>query len=230
MAETGADIIDVGGESTRPGSAPVSAEEEIERVVPVIKELRSKINIPISIDTSKPEVARAALEAGAGIINDVTGLADDNMARLAAEKGVPVIIMHMQGNPRTMQDEPDYDDVVDDIIDYFKERIAIAEEHGMARPSIIIDPGIGFGKTLEHNLEIIRRLAEFKILGLPIMVGPSRKSFIGKIQGANADGRLEGSLAAAIVSAMKGADIVRVHDVKETRLALQIADAISDTK
>ena len=230
MAEAGADIIDVGGESTRPGSASVTVGEEIGRVVPVIRELRNKINIPISIDTSKPEVAGAALEAGAGIINDVTGLADDNMAKLAAEKGVPVIIMHMQGSPRTMQDEPDYDDVVDDIMDYFRERIAIAEEHGIARARMIIDPGIGFGKTVEHNLEILRRLVEFKVLRLPIMVAPSRKSFVGKLQGTEADGRLEGSLAAAVASAMNGADIVRVHDVRETRLALQIADAISDMK
>ena len=230
MAEEGADIIDVGGESTRPGSAPVSLDEELSRVIPVIESLAKKIDIPISIDTSKPEVARAAIEAGATMINDVTGLSNPDMASLAAEKKVPVIIMHMQGDPGTMQSNPQYDDVVDDIIEFFRNRMIMAEEHGLERNQIIIDPGFGFGKTLEHNLEILRRLGELRILGLPILAGTSRKSFIGKLQGTEVDERLEGSLAASVISAQKGAHIVRVHDVREIRKALLVSDAIGSNE
>ncbi len=236
MAREGADIIDIGGESTRPGYAPVSIDEELERVIPVIKTLVENIDIPISIDTSKPGVARAAIEAGASMINDITGLSNPDMVELVAEKKIAVFIMHMQGEPRTMQNDPRYDDVVDDIIEFFRERVALAGEHGIKRERIIIDPGIGFGKTLEHNLEILGRLEEFRVLGLPVMVGASRKSFIGKLQESGAgtemgmknraDERLEGSLAAAIISAQKGAGIVRVHDVRETRLALLVSDAM----
>ena len=230
MAEEGADIIDVGGESTRPGSTPVSLDEELSRVIPVIESLAKKIDIPISIDTSKPEVARAAIEAGATMINDVTGLSNPDMASLTAEKKVPVIIMHMQGDPGTMQSNPQYDDVVDDIIEFFRNRMIMAEEHGLERNQIIIDPGIGFGKTLEHNLEILRRLGELRVLGLPILVGTSRKSFIGKLQGTEVDERLEGSLAASVISAQKGAHIVRVHDVREIRKALLVSDAIGSNE
>ncbi len=226
MAEEGADMIDIGGESTRPGSAPITIEEELSRVIPVIEGLVKIINVPISIDTSKPEVAKAALDAGASMINDVTGLADDRMIKLAVERNVPVIIMHMSGTPDNMQDEPIYDDVVFDIIDFFRQRIAKAMDQGISKDNIIIDPGIGFGKTLDHNLLILKRLSEFKMLGLPILVGASRKSFIGKLQGTDEDERLEGSVAAAVISAMNGADIIRVHDVKETKLALLIGDAI----
>jgi len=237
MADDGADIIDIGGESTRPGSARISVDEELKRVIPAIEALSRKVKVPISIDTSKPEVAWAAIEAGACMINDVTGLSDPKMIKLAVEKNVPVVIMHMLGHPGTMQKDPQYVDVVDDIIEFFRERVVMLEEHGIRREQIIIDPGIGFGKTLEHNLEILRRLGEFRVLGLPILVGSSRKSFIGKLQGTGtetgqgtgmgADERLEGSLATAVISAHKGANIVRVHDVRETKQALLVSDAIS---
>ncbi len=229
MAEEGADIIDIGGESTRPGSASISVDEELGRVIPVIEELVKITEIPISIDTSKPEVAEAGIDAGASMINDITGLADERMMKLAAERDVPVVIMHMSGTPTDMQKDPNYDDVVYDIIDIFMERVARAVEQGVSRNNIIIDPGIGFGKTLDHNLQILKRLSEFKILGLPILVGASRKSFIGKLQGTDEDERLEGSVAAAIISAMNGADIVRVHDVKETKMALLVGDAIGSS-
>lgn len=227
MVDQGADVIDVGGESTRPGSSPVDADEESGRVLPVISGLAGRVDVPISIDTRKPEVAMAALDAGASIINDVSGLTDPKMMALAAERDVPVVIMHMLGDPESMQDSPEYgDDVVDSIVEHLSMRISKAEAAGIGRGKIIVDPGIGFGKTQEHNLAIIRRLHELHILGCPVMLGASRKSFLGQITGTDADRRLEGSLAAAVMGVVNGADIVRVHDVAETRQALSVADAV----
>lgn len=227
MAEDGADVIDIGGESSRPGSEPVSADQELSRVIPVIEALANQIEIPISIDTYKPEVARAALDAGASIINDITGLADERMRSLAAERKVPAIIMHMKGTPRNMQENPEYDDVVSEIMAFFRERIALAVEAGLPEEYLIIDPGIGFGKTLEHNLEIIRNLADFKTLGRPILIGTSRKAFIGNILGGlPPTERLQGTAATVAISIMNGANIVRVHDVKEMSKVAKMADAL----
>lgn len=216
MVEEGADILDIGGESSRPYSEPVSAEEELMRVKPVIQSLAGELDIPISIDTYKPEVAEKALGMGANMVNDITGLRNKDMIRVIAENNVPVVVMHMKGTPKTMQENPTYGDVVAEILRFFRERIEAAVEGGIGRESIIIDPGIGFGKTVEHNLEILSRLKEFKSLGLPVMVGPSRKSFIGKILDLDLENRLEGSLAMLCASIMNGANIVRVHDVKES--------------
>jgi dihydropteroate synthase len=227
MAAEGADIIDIGGESSRPGSEPVLLEKELERVIPVIKALSKEIDIPISIDTYKAEVAKEALNAGASIINDISGLRfDPLMAKVAAEAGCPVIIMHMKGTPRDMQKRPVYKDVVKEITAFFKERISFAVKNGIKKNKIIIDPGIGFGKTVVHNLEIIKRLKEFRKLGVPILIGPSRKSFIGRILNADVDKRLEGTAAAVAIGIANGANIVRVHDVKEMADVAKIADAI----
>lgn len=224
MAREGADMIDVGGESSRPGSVPVSAEEEKGRVVPVIEQLSKMIDVPISIDTYKPEVAEAALEAGASIINDITGLRNEAMVEVATKQGAGVVIMHMQGTPKTMQENPEYGDVVRDILEWLKRQVLKARAAGIE--NVMVDPGIGFGKTLEHNVEILRRLGEFRELGCPVLIGPSRKSFLGKLTGAEVDGRLGGSIGAALVAAFNGADILRVHDVKETKQALEVAEAI----
>jgi len=227
MAAEGADILDIGGESTRPGAEPMTAEVEIGRVLPVIVGLGERINIPISIDTYKSGVARAALEAGASIINDITALrGESNMAKLAAERGAPVIVMHMLGTPRTMQNNPHYDDLMGEIAGYLSESVQIAERAGMPRDQIIIDPGFGFGKTVQHNLEIVRRLGELKGLGQPVLLGPSRKSTIGKVLDLPAGERLEGTLAVIALAVANGADIVRVHDVRAATRAARMADAI----
>ncbi|MCX5781650.1 MAG: dihydropteroate synthase [Elusimicrobia bacterium] len=229
LINEGADIIDIGGESSRPGAIPVQLKIEKERVLPVIKKLAKKTKVPISIDTLKPEVARAALDNGAGIINDISGLRFENgkMAKLAAKYRVPVIIMHMQGMPRNMQKKPVYKDVICDISDFFSERVSFALNAGMKTDQIILDPGIGFGKTLEHNIEILKRLREFKVLGYPLSIGTSRKSFIGKILNIeNPLDRIEGSLTTSFWSALNGAKILRVHDVKETVRALKIAEVL----
>jgi len=231
MAEEGADIIDIGGESSRPGAEPVPLEVELERVIPVIKKLSDKIDILISIDTYKAKVAKEALKAGASIINDISGLRfDPMMAKIAAEAGCPVIIMHMKGTPRDMQRRPAYKDVVKEITAFFKERIAFAAENGIKKNRIIIDPGIGFGKTVRHNLEIIKRLKEFRKLGVPILIGPSRKSFIGRILNEPVDKRLEGTAAVVAISIANGANIVRVHDVKAMADVAKITDAINKSK
>lgn len=224
IVEEGADIVDIGGESSRPGSEPVTLEEEMKRVLPVIEKLVKEIDVPISIDTYKPEVAQAALAAGAKMVNDISGLRNNGMMQVIAEHGIPVVIMHIQGEPKTMQESPQYENVVEDIKGFFRNRIEEAQKAGIK--DIIIDPGIGFGKTLEHNLEILRQLADFKELGYPILVGPSRKSFIGTITGLEVDDRLEGTIAACVMSAMNGASVVRVHDVKECHRALQVVDAV----
>ena len=227
LIQEGADIIDIGGESTRPGARPVPEQEELERVLPVIRGLRSVTKVPISIDTYKASVAQEALHEGADIVNDVSALRfDAEMAALAAAEKVPVVLMHMLGTPRTMQSEPRYDDVLREVIDFLAGRIQFATQAGIESQNIIIDPGIGFGKTLDHNLALLRGLSAFGALGQPLLVGASRKAFIGRILGTEADQRLEGSLAAAVAAVMGGAEIVRVHDVKETRRAIRVADAI----
>ncbi len=227
MAEEGAHIIDIGGESTRPGSSPVPLEEEIKRVVPVIEQLAKKLSIPISIDSSKAEVAKRALDAGADIVNDISGLrADDQMADVVANAGCPIILMHMKGTPSDMQQNPVYGSLIDEILSSLEESIDIALEAGIDAEKIIIDPGIGFGKTLSDNLQIINRADEFKVLGKPLLIGPSRKSFIGEILGGKEEDRMEGTLAACILSMARGVHIIRVHDVKEAVRAAKISDAI----
>ncbi len=228
MVEDGADIIDVGGESSRPGSDPVSAEEELRRLIPVVEALVAQ-RIPLSVDTHKPEVARRVLEVGADVINDITGLRNPRMAEEVADYGAGVVIMHMKGEPKTMQIDPTYASVVREVKDFLGSQISAAEDAGISEDSIVVDPGIGFGKTVEHNLEILARLRSLSELGMPILVGPSRKSFIGKLLDLPVDQRLEGSIAAVAASVMNGADIVRVHEVRECRRAIKIIDSISRT-
>ena len=227
LVREGADIVDVGGESTRPGGAgEVSAEQELARVAPVLDGLVG-VGVAISIDTSKAEVAEASIDAGATIVNDITALrADPELAALCAERSVAVVLMHMQGTPRTMQVNPTYDDVVDDIRAFLAERIEFAISQGMAEERIWIDPGIGFGKTVEHNLELVRRLREFRDLGRPLVIGTSRKSFIGTITSREVDERLGGTVASNVLALMNGADMLRVHDVAEVRDALRVARAV----
>ena len=229
MVNEGADIIDIGGESTRPGAATVSVKEEIKRVVPVIKALAKKIKVPISIDTCKAKVADEAVSAGASIINDISGLRfDKRMAGVAAQHKVPVVIMHIQGTPGNMQKNPSYVALISEIMDYLRESIHIALKAGVSDDMIIIDPGIGFGKTVAHNLEIINRLDEFKGFEKPILIGPSRKSFIGKLLGGlPVTDRLEGTAAAITIGISKGANIIRVHDIKEMSRVAKISDAIT---
>jgi len=227
MEGEGADIIDIGGESTRPGAKKVKVKVEVERVVPVIKRLKKKLKIPISIDTTKSVVARRALEAGAEIINEISGLHfDRKVAKVAADFGAPVILMHIQGRPRTMQESPHYEDLIGEILEYFVQGIKIAEAAGVPREKLIIDPGIGFGKTLQHNLEIILRLRELKCLGRPILIGTSRKSVIGGILGLPVSERLEGTAATVAASIAAGADIIRVHDVSSMKRVTKMTDAI----
>jgi dihydropteroate synthase len=227
MAEEGADIIDVGGESTRPGSNPVSLEEELSRVIPVIESLSKSLNIPVSIDTYKAKVAQAALNAGAQMINDISALRfDPELKKVAASYDVPVALMHIQGTPRTMQENPYYEDVIREITAYLKESIQIAKNAGIDQEKVIIDPGIGFGKRLEDNLNILKNLKRFSILNCPILIGCSRKSFIGNILNLPLEERLEGSLAALAVSVMNGVHMVRVHDVKESKRVVNLVDAI----
>ncbi len=224
----GAHVLDVGGESTRPGSEPVSAGEECRRVLPVIEALAKRIRIPISVDTSKAEVARRALEAGASWINDVSALrVDPEMAETAARYDVPVVLMHMKGTPREMQRDPLYDDVTAEVTRFFEERIAFAVKQGIRKDRIILDPGIGFGKRLEHNLSLLKNLRAFVPLGCPILVGPSRKSFLGEILGLPVGERLEGTAAAVAVAVLNGASIVRVHDVAVMARIIQVVDAVN---
>jgi len=229
MAEEGADIIDIGGESTRPGSKRISVEEELDRILPVIEELDRRLDVLISVDTYKPEVAEKSVEAGADIINDVFGLRKEGMAEKIGELDVPIIIMHMQGTPKNMQNSPEYENVIDDIVSYFYERIKFAKKHEINEENIILDPGIGFGKSLDHNLEIIRRLDEFCSLGYPILLGASRKSFLGKILNKEAEDRLYGSLAVSSLAVQKGASILRVHDVVENKDVVQTVEALENT-
>lgn len=224
MVHDGADIIDVGGESTRPGSATLSSKEELKRVLPVITRLLREVSVPISIDTYKPEVAKACLKIGIHLINDITGMTNPDMITLAAEHDVPVIIMHMKGTPKNMQENPTYHDVIEEINTFFHERITIVRNAGIK--NVIIDPGIGFGKTLEHNLLVLKHLDTFTNHGCPLLVGPSRKSFIGMITGLPAQERLEGTIAAIVVAVLKGAHMIRIHDVRQCKRAIQVVDAI----
>lgn len=226
MVADGAAIIDIGGESTRPGASAVSVEDEINRVVPVITAIAQEIDVPISIDTSKPEVMAAAVNAGAGMINDVNALQSAGALELAATIDVPVCLMHMQGEPRTMQQAPAYGDVVEEVYRFLEQRIEACAAAGVARSNIVIDPGFGFGKALEHNLQLLKRLSRFEDLARPVLVGISRKSMIGQITGCAPDERLAGSLAAATLATWLGASIIRVHDVKETVDAVAVAAAI----
>ena len=228
MIAEGADIIDIGGESTRPGAIKVNAESELERIIPVIKELHKKSDIPISIDTNKAEVAKEALKAGASILNDISALQfDADMIKVLQNfPDVPVIVMHMQGTPETMQVDPHYDDVIEEILSFFEERINFCEENGIIRERIIIDPGIGFGKRQEDNLIILKKISEFRCLSVPIMLGASRKSFIGNIYNSDAAGRLAGSLASTAFAFQNDIEIIRVHDVKEQREFLNVMKEI----
>lgn len=227
MTEEGADIIDIGGESTRPGAHPVPAEAQIERVVPVIQAIRRFWDGPISIDTTRAQVAEAALDAGASWINDISALRDDPaMVVLVARRGCPIVLMHMLGTPRDMQKASHYDDVIGEVYGFLAERARAAQAAGIAREMIILDPGIGFGKTLEHNLALLQQLPRLTSLGYPVLIGASRKSFIGHLTGAAVDSRLPGSLAAALAAVDAGATIVRVHDVAATRQALTVHSAL----
>ena len=226
MAEQGADIIDVGGESTRPGAAAVGLDEEMARVLPVIERLRAALDLPLSIDTSKPEVMRAAVAAGAAMINDVSALHAPGAIEAAAETGAAVCLMHMQGEPRTMQSSPQYDDVVADILGYLEQRVSDCERAGIPRSRLLVDPGFGFGKTLDHNLALLANLARFQKLGLPLLVGISRKSMLGAITDRAVEDRMAASVAAALIAVERGARIVRVHDVAETVDALKVWSAM----
>jgi dihydropteroate synthase len=228
LVEDGADIIDIGGESTRPGSEAVPLDEELRRTIPLIKSLAKRLTVPISIDTCKAEVALMAVDAGASIVNDISGLRfDPLMAKAVASRSVPVIVMHIKGTPRDMQANPVYEALIPEIMDYLRTSIRMAVEEGIWEDIIIVDPGIGFGKSFDHNLQILRDLEEFTALGKPIAIGVSRKAFIGKIlSGVSAPERLEGTGAAVAISIMNGANIVRVHDVKEIAKVAKVADAI----
>ena len=232
MVEEGADIIDIGGESTRPGSEPITIEEELRRTIPVIESLSKEIRIPLSIDTYKSEVAKRALDVGASIVNDISGLRfDPEMPEVVSEYKVPVVIMHTRGRPRDMQQNPVYEALIPEIMDYLRAGMIIARKSGIAEDKMIIDPGLGFGKTYEHNLKIIYNLREFALLKKPILIGPSRKAFIGRILGdVPVTERLEGTAAAVAISIMNGANIIRAHDVKEMLKVAKVADAVKREK
>ena len=227
MVDEGADIIDIGGESSRPGAEPVDEDEEIARIIPVVEALAGNVDVPLSVDTYKARVAKRALETGTDIINDISALRfDSDMAEVISDSRCTVVLMHMLGTPRTMQKSPHYDDVVGEILAFLRERVAFAVEHGVLNENIIVDPGIGFGKTLEHNLEILGNIARFRETGCPVLVGASRKSVIGGITGAGAEDRLWGTAAIAAHCVMQGVLIHRVHDVREIRQVCDVAAAI----
>lgn len=225
MVEEGADLIDIGGESTRPGAVAVGEQEELERVVPLVEALAAELPVPISVDTSKPAVMRAAVDAGAGMINDVYALRLPGAVETVAALDVPVCLMHLLGEPRTMQQSPHYADVIAEVGAFLRQRVAACEAAGIARERLLLDPGFGFGKTLAHNLTLLRRLAELRAPGLPLLVGLSRKSMVGALLDAPVAERLHGSVAAAVIAAWQGAAIVRVHDVKATAEAMRIVAA-----
>lgn len=228
LAAAGADILDVGGESTRPGAEPVDEAEELERVVPVIEGIVAATDVPVSIDTAKPAVMRRAVAAGAAMINDINGLRAAGVAETVAELGVPICIMHMLGEPRTMQDNPVYESVVDDIGDFLSERVRVCRSAGIDPSRIVLDPGFGFGKTLDHNLELLARLDELVAMGFPILVGLSRKSMLGALTGRKrAADRVAASVAAHLIAAHKGAAVIRAHDVAETVDALKVLRAVA---
>ncbi len=226
MIAEGANIIDIGGESTRPKAVPVSIEEELLRVIPIIKAIRSTSNIAISIDTSKPDVMREAVEAGVTIINDVYALRRPGALDMAASLDVPVCLVHMQSIPENMQDVPSYSNIIDEVNEFFVQRVSACREVGIKKENIILDPGFGFGKTLQHNLKLLADLASFKVHGLPVLVGISRKSMIGDLLDKPANERMTGSVAAALMAVNNGASIVRVHDVEQTSDALKIYNAV----
>ncbi|MDY0131823.1 MAG: dihydropteroate synthase [Desulforegulaceae bacterium] len=231
LINEGADILDIGGESTRPFSKSVPPEEEINRVVPVIKNLRKITDLPISIDTNKAIVAKNAILSGASIINDISALSFDyEMAELASDSNSHLVLMHMKGTPETMQKNPSYSNIIDELLNFFEERIEFALKKGIKKEKIILDPGIGFGKTLEHNILIIKKIDQLKALGFPILIGTSRKTFIRKLVGKddlpNDEDVITGSVASVCAACLNGAKIVRVHDVKETRAALKVIDAL----
>lgn len=226
MLEQGADIIDIGGESTRPGAEPVPAQQEIERTVPIIEKLRGRSDCLISIDTMKAEVARAAVAAGADIINDVSACSDPDMATVAAESGAGLVLMHMLGTPETMQDDPRYADAVSEVRNFLEERMAQVVAQGVSAEQVCLDPGIGFGKTDEHNLALLNGIPELAASGRPVLIGLSRKSLFGRLLGREVDERLAGSLAAGVFSVMRGASILRVHDVKESCDAVRLVDRL----
>ena len=229
LIEEGVDILDIGGESTRPNAAPVALQHELDRVIPVIEGLVAEnIGVPISIDTYKPEVMRAAINAGACMVNDVRALRNDGALEVVANHDVGVCLMHMQGRPQTMQDHPTYEDVVSDVADFLMARVKACLEAGIQKSRIVLDPGFGFGKTREHNITLVRQLARLTALDFPLLIGLSRKSVLGQVTGNDVDARLYASIAAAVISAMKGAKIVRVHDVKATVEALKVVTAILD--
>jgi dihydropteroate synthase len=228
LVDEGADLVDVGGESTRPGSDPIEADEELLRVVPVIEGLvKARPGTPLSVDTRKPEVASAALDAGASVVNDIAGGRNSALLETVSRTGAGVVLMHMRGEPKTMQDDPRYDDVVAEVHEFLRERIEAAVFAGIPEERICIDPGIGFGKTVDHNLALLRAVPALRMLGAAVMVGASRKGFIGTLTGVeDPAARLEGSLAVAVLAAAHGADLVRVHDVEATVRALKVADAV----
>ncbi|WP_426446112.1 dihydropteroate synthase [Siccibacter colletis] len=230
MLNAGATIIDVGGESTRPGAAEVSVDEELSRVVPVVEALSQRFETWISVDTSRPEVIRESARVGAHIINDIRSLQLPGALDAAAETGLPVCLMHMQGQPGTMQDAPHYDDVFADVNRFFTEQIARCEAAGIAKEKLLLDPGYGFGKNLTHNYQLLARLSEFHHFGLPLLVGMSRKSMVGQLLNVGPADRLSGSLACAVIAAMQGAHIIRVHDVKETVEAVRVVEATLSAK
>ncbi len=230
MQQAGAAIIDIGGESTRPGALPVSAEEEMHRVVPIVQALHSELDIPVSVDTSKPEVMREAVRAGAGMINDVNALRAEGAVQTAADLGVPLCLMHMQGEPRTMQQSPQYSDVVEEVKSFLLARMACCRKAGIPARNILVDPGFGFGKTLEHNLVLLRNLAEFAHMGAGVLAGISRKSMLGVLTGKETNERMAASIAAAVLAAERGAVILRVHDVAETVDALSVVNAITGSE
>ena len=225
MINAGATIIDIGGESTRPGAADVSVEEELARVIPTVEAIAQRFEVWISVDTSKPEVIRESARVGAHIINDIRSLTEPGALEAAAETGLPVCLMHMQGQPKTMQDAPKYADVFADVERFFIEHIVRCERAGIAKDKLLLDPGFGFGKNLSHNYELLARLGEFHHFGLPLLVGMARKSMVGQLLNVGPNERLNGSLACAVIAAMQGAQIIRVHDVKETVEALRVVEA-----
>jgi len=227
MEQDGADIIDIGGESTRPGAVQVDIEEELSRVIPVIEGIRENSDIAISIDTYKSNVAQKAISAGADILNDISGLRFDNkMVALASELQFPVIVMHMLGNSQNMQDNPNYNDIISELISFFQERVKVLKSNGITNNNIILDPGIGFGKTVYHNFTIIREIKQLVSLGFPVLLGPSRKSFIGNTLNLPTEDRLEGTIAAVTAAIMNGTRIVRVHDVKEMLRVVKVTEKI----
>ncbi|HHU6695571.1 TPA: dihydropteroate synthase [Klebsiella pneumoniae] len=225
MINAGATIIDIGGESTRPGAAEVSVEEELARVIPVVEAIAQRFEVWISVDTSKAEVIRQSARAGAHIINDIRSLTEPGALQAAAETGLPVCLMHMQGQPKTMQEAPKYEDVFADVERFFNEHIVRCEQAGIAKEKLLLDPGFGFGKNLSHNYQLLARLGEFHHFGLPLLVGMSRKSMVGQLLNVGPSERLNCSLACAVIAAMQGAQIIRVHDVKETVEALRVVEA-----